>query len=238
MDKAAAAFGIDPIEIRRRNLIDKFPYTSAMGLVFDEASYKQTLEMAVKAIDLPAFRAAPEESAHARPLSRHRLCDLFRAHRLRQPRFRRARHGDHAGLGNGDPLGRSVRLRRGAHRRLAARPGPAHHAGADHRRRDRRHARSDQGHSRRHRSLALRLGHFRQPLAGDLRRRHADRGAQSARQADQDRQPSAGSRARRHRARRRRAPRSPAPTARSASPSWRARPTRRRIASRARSSRA
>jgi carbon-monoxide dehydrogenase large subunit len=56
MDKAATAFGIDPIEIRRRNLIDRFPYTSAMGLVYDEASYRQTLEMAIEAIDLPAFR--------------------------------------------------------------------------------------------------------------------------------------------------------------------------------------
>jgi aerobic carbon-monoxide dehydrogenase large subunit len=56
MDKAAAAFRLDPIEIRRRNLIDKFPYTSATGLVFDEASYKQTLEMAVDAVDVPAFR--------------------------------------------------------------------------------------------------------------------------------------------------------------------------------------
>ena len=57
MDKAAATFAIDPVDIRRRNLIDKFPYTSAMGLVYDEASYQQTLEMAVKAIDVPAFRA-------------------------------------------------------------------------------------------------------------------------------------------------------------------------------------
>jgi aerobic carbon-monoxide dehydrogenase large subunit len=57
MDKAAAAFGIDPVEIRRRNLIDKFPYTSATGLVFDEATYKETLELAVKEIDLPGFRA-------------------------------------------------------------------------------------------------------------------------------------------------------------------------------------
>ncbi len=36
MDKAAAAFGIDPVEIRRRNLIRRFPYASATGLVFDE----------------------------------------------------------------------------------------------------------------------------------------------------------------------------------------------------------
>jgi carbon-monoxide dehydrogenase large subunit len=57
MDKAALAFKIDPVDIRRRNLIDNFPYTSATGLVYDEASYKQTLEMAAKAIDVPAFRA-------------------------------------------------------------------------------------------------------------------------------------------------------------------------------------
>src|SRR5215813_11854250 len=39
MDKAAAAFGLDPVEIRRRNLIKTFPYTSATGLTFDEATY-------------------------------------------------------------------------------------------------------------------------------------------------------------------------------------------------------
>jgi aerobic carbon-monoxide dehydrogenase large subunit len=57
MDKAAAAFGLDPIEIRRRNLIKHFPYTSATGLVFDEATYVETMEIAVKALDVPAFRA-------------------------------------------------------------------------------------------------------------------------------------------------------------------------------------
>jgi carbon-monoxide dehydrogenase large subunit len=62
MDKAAAAFGLDPVDIRRRNLIEKFPYTSATGLVFDEASYKQTLEMAVKAVDVPAFRKRQQEA--------------------------------------------------------------------------------------------------------------------------------------------------------------------------------
>ena len=68
MDKAAAAFGLDPVDIRRRNLIDKFPYTSATGLVFDQASYKQTLEMAVQAVDVPAFRARQIE---ARAQGRH-----------------------------------------------------------------------------------------------------------------------------------------------------------------------
>jgi carbon-monoxide dehydrogenase large subunit len=56
MDKAAAKFGIEPTELRRRNLIDKFPYTSATGLVFDDGSYKATMEMAISAIDLNAFR--------------------------------------------------------------------------------------------------------------------------------------------------------------------------------------
>lgn len=62
MDRAAKAFEIDPVDMRRRNLIDKFPYTSATGLVFDEASYKETMEMAVKAIDVPAFRARQREA--------------------------------------------------------------------------------------------------------------------------------------------------------------------------------
>ena len=134
MDKAARAFAHRPVDIRRRNLIDKFPYKSAMGLEYDEATYKETLEMAVKAVDVPAFRKRQKEARAQRPPSRHRLCDLFRTHRLRQPGFCRARHGDHAGLGDRDRHGRSVRLCRGAHRLFAARPGPAHDARADHRR--------------------------------------------------------------------------------------------------------
>src|SRR5215472_11500549 len=57
MDRAAAAFGVEPAELRRRNLIDRFPYVSATGLTFDEASYLETLELAVKHIDLAQFRA-------------------------------------------------------------------------------------------------------------------------------------------------------------------------------------
>ena len=61
MDKAAAAFGIEPAEIRRRNLIDTFPYTSATGLVFDEATYRKTLEIAVETIRLPELRARQQQ---------------------------------------------------------------------------------------------------------------------------------------------------------------------------------
>jgi carbon-monoxide dehydrogenase large subunit len=56
MDDAAKKYGIDQVEIRRRNLVDRFPYRSATGLVFDEATYKETLDIAARLVDLPSFR--------------------------------------------------------------------------------------------------------------------------------------------------------------------------------------
>ena len=56
MDTAASRFGIDPVEIRRRNLIRTFPYKSVTGLLYDEGSYLQTLELAARTIDVAAFR--------------------------------------------------------------------------------------------------------------------------------------------------------------------------------------
>ena len=62
MDKAAAAFALDPVEIRRRNLVKSFPYKTATGLVLDEASYVETMERAVEAIDVAGFRARQENA--------------------------------------------------------------------------------------------------------------------------------------------------------------------------------
>src|SRR6516165_7618130 len=62
MDKAAAAFALDAVDIRRRNLIRTFPYRSATGLMFDQASYVETMNTAVKAADLAAFRARQREA--------------------------------------------------------------------------------------------------------------------------------------------------------------------------------
>lgn len=56
MDRAAAAFGIEPAEIRRRNLVCRFPHVSPTGLRYDAASYVETMERALAAADLPAFR--------------------------------------------------------------------------------------------------------------------------------------------------------------------------------------
>src|SRR5260370_13985224 len=44
MDKAAAAFAIGPLEIRRRNLVRRLPYVSATGLTFDAASSVEAME--------------------------------------------------------------------------------------------------------------------------------------------------------------------------------------------------
>ncbi len=60
MDKAAAALGLDPADIRRRNLIAAFPHTSPTGLIYDDGSYRQTLELALDAADVPSFRARQE----------------------------------------------------------------------------------------------------------------------------------------------------------------------------------
>ena len=62
MDRAAAAFGLSPVEIRKRNLVRRFPYTSATGLIFDEGSYVETLDIAAAQIDLPKFRARQHEA--------------------------------------------------------------------------------------------------------------------------------------------------------------------------------
>ncbi|PZQ97667.1 MAG: xanthine dehydrogenase [Cereibacter sphaeroides] len=63
MDRAAERLGIDPVEIRRRNLITKFPHRSPTGLVYDEGSYLQAMEEAARVADYPAFR---ERQARAR----------------------------------------------------------------------------------------------------------------------------------------------------------------------------
>jgi carbon-monoxide dehydrogenase large subunit len=60
MDVAARRLGLDPVEIRRRNLIHSFPHRTPTGLIYDEGSYRETMELAVEAIDLPAFRQRQE----------------------------------------------------------------------------------------------------------------------------------------------------------------------------------
>jgi aerobic carbon-monoxide dehydrogenase large subunit len=68
MDCAADQLGIDPVELRARNVIRSFPYRSVSGLLFDEGSYLASLERAAAEVDLVAFRARQQA---ARAQGRH-----------------------------------------------------------------------------------------------------------------------------------------------------------------------
>jgi carbon-monoxide dehydrogenase large subunit len=64
IDTAARELGIDRAELRRRNYIppSAFPWTSAMGLVYDSGEFENTADTALKAIDWAGFEARRAES--------------------------------------------------------------------------------------------------------------------------------------------------------------------------------
>jgi carbon-monoxide dehydrogenase large subunit len=59
MEKAAQALELDPLEVRRRNLIshDDFPYTGVNGITYDEGSYRESLDLAERQITDRAWPA-------------------------------------------------------------------------------------------------------------------------------------------------------------------------------------
>jgi carbon-monoxide dehydrogenase large subunit len=59
LDLLAARVGLDPVEVRRRNLIgdDELPFVNALGVSFEATSFRGSLEAAVRAIGYEAFRA-------------------------------------------------------------------------------------------------------------------------------------------------------------------------------------
>jgi aerobic carbon-monoxide dehydrogenase large subunit len=52
IEKAAAALGLDPLDVRRRNLIGpgEFPYTGVNKITYDEGSYREALDLAEKQV--------------------------------------------------------------------------------------------------------------------------------------------------------------------------------------------
>ena len=62
MDVVAQKLGIDPLEIRRRNIVsrDEMPFTSPMQLQFETISPAETLEQAAQMIGYNAFREEQE----------------------------------------------------------------------------------------------------------------------------------------------------------------------------------
>ena len=63
MDTAARGLGLDPVEVRRANLVSDFPYSMPTGLPVDPGSYVETLDAAVDALDVEGFRRRQQRAA-------------------------------------------------------------------------------------------------------------------------------------------------------------------------------
>lgn len=63
VDLFAQEVGMDPVEVRRKNLVPtgSFPYTNAMGCVYDSGDYFRTLDKALEMIDYESLRKEQEE---------------------------------------------------------------------------------------------------------------------------------------------------------------------------------
>jgi carbon-monoxide dehydrogenase large subunit len=64
VDRYARQIGMDPVEVRRKNLIPKerFPYTVATGLTYDSGNYHAALDKALQKIDYQGFRAEQQKA--------------------------------------------------------------------------------------------------------------------------------------------------------------------------------
>ena len=67
LDIAARKLGIDPIELRRRNLLrrDEMPWTNPNGMPYTDMTPLETFEHAIELLDYEAFRAEQAEALAA-----------------------------------------------------------------------------------------------------------------------------------------------------------------------------
>src|SRR5260221_7675636 len=63
MDRIAHELGLDPVEVRRRNLIapDAFPYNTLTGGQYDSGNYQAALERVLELGDYTGWRAKQQE---------------------------------------------------------------------------------------------------------------------------------------------------------------------------------
>ncbi len=184
MDLFAAEIGMDPAEVRRRNLLPPFtePQETAFGAKYDSGDYRAALELALARGRLRGAAqgaGAPARARRSAP-ARHRAGELRGDHRRRGRRGRRPER-------ERDRRGPSGRHRDDHHRHLAARPGSRDGLGHAGQRQAGHSGGQDQPALGRHRPGARRRRHRRlpQPAAGRRRgaagRRGADRGGTPAR---------------------------------------------------------
>ncbi|WP_075219395.1 xanthine dehydrogenase family protein molybdopterin-binding subunit [Acuticoccus yangtzensis] len=71
VDAAARACGFDPVDLRRRNVVEVFPYKKALGAVVDCGAFRAAIDVAATAADYAGFaerRAASAEAGMMRGL--------------------------------------------------------------------------------------------------------------------------------------------------------------------------
>lgn len=63
VDRVARQLGLDPAEVRRRNMIrkDQFPYMNPAHQLYDAGSYLESMEEALKLVDYGSFRKRQQE---------------------------------------------------------------------------------------------------------------------------------------------------------------------------------
>jgi carbon-monoxide dehydrogenase large subunit len=63
MDYAARTLEVDPLELRRKNFIREFPYTSATGELYDVGDFDRVLDAALEKADVAGFEARKAAAA-------------------------------------------------------------------------------------------------------------------------------------------------------------------------------
>jgi len=62
LHRGALALGLDPVEIRRRNLVDEFPYQISTGPILENGSFRECLDRLAAEMDLEALRKRQEQA--------------------------------------------------------------------------------------------------------------------------------------------------------------------------------
>ena len=76
IDLSAAKLGMDALKLRRKNIVSRFPYASAMGLTLERGSFAHAIDHAVAAAE--GFKGRQKNSRARGQIARSRLCLLPR----------------------------------------------------------------------------------------------------------------------------------------------------------------
>lgn len=65
MDEYAVTAGLDPAELRRRNLVSEMPHRSPTGALYDSGDYEMALDRLLETLDIEAVRLEQRARTHA-----------------------------------------------------------------------------------------------------------------------------------------------------------------------------